>query len=104
MVEDFSLHRMTLLDIYYRGGFGVICWVSATDYDRSRPDPLSDWMAEIIQHMNAAHKDALVLLAKKFARVESQEATWRQSIVSTFMCALKLRTVRVAPASHSCGR
>jgi hypothetical protein len=32
-------------------------------------------MAEIIQHMNAAHKDALVLLAKKFARVESQEAT-----------------------------
>src|SRR5207249_1404737 len=32
-------------------------------------------MAEIIQHMNADHKDALVLLAKKFARTESQEAT-----------------------------
>jgi len=32
-------------------------------------------MAEIIQHMNADHKDALVLLARKFARIESQEAT-----------------------------
>jgi putative heme iron utilization protein len=32
-------------------------------------------MTEIIQHMNADHKDALVLLAREFARVESQEAT-----------------------------
>ena len=32
-------------------------------------------MAEIIQHMNADHKDALVLLTQEFARVESQEAT-----------------------------
>jgi heme iron utilization protein len=73
--EDFSFYRMTLVDIYYVGGFGVMCWVSATDYDRSQPDPLADSMAEIIQHMNADHKDALVLLARKFARIESQEAT-----------------------------
>jgi putative heme iron utilization protein len=73
--EDFSLYRMTLVDIYYVGGFGVMGWVSATDYDRSQPDPLADSMAEIIQHMNADHKDALVLLARKFARIESQEAT-----------------------------
>jgi len=32
-------------------------------------------MAEIIQHMNADHKDALVLLAWEFARIDSQEAT-----------------------------
>jgi putative heme iron utilization protein len=32
-------------------------------------------MAEIIQQMNADHKDALVLLAREFARVEAQEAT-----------------------------
>jgi heme iron utilization protein len=32
-------------------------------------------MAEIIQHMNADHKDSLVLLAREFARIESQEAT-----------------------------
>ena len=32
-------------------------------------------MAEIIRHMNADHKDALVLLAREFAGIESQEAT-----------------------------
>jgi hypothetical protein len=32
-------------------------------------------MAGIIQHMNADHKDALVLVARKFARMEATEAT-----------------------------
>jgi hypothetical protein len=39
------------------------------------PTLLADSMAEIIQHMNADHKDALVLLAQAFARIDSQEAT-----------------------------
>jgi putative heme iron utilization protein len=73
--EDFSFYRMHLVDVYYVGGFGVMGWVSATDYERCQPDPLVDSMAEIIQHMNAEHNDALVLLARKFARVESTEAT-----------------------------
>jgi putative heme iron utilization protein len=73
--EDFSFYRMDVVDVYYVGGFGVMGWVSASEYDCSQPDPLADSMAEIIQHMNADHKDALVLLAKKFARTESQEAT-----------------------------
>jgi len=50
-------------------------WVSASDYGHSRPDPLADSMAEIIQHINTDHKDALALLAQKFARIESQETT-----------------------------
>ena len=73
--EDFSFYRMDVVDVYYVGGFGVMGWVSAAEYDRSQPDPLADSMAEIIQHMNADHKDALVLLAREFARMESQEAT-----------------------------
>jgi len=73
--EDFSFYRMDVVDVYYVGGFGVMGWVSASEYYRSQPDPLADATAEIIQHMNADHKDALVLLARKFARIESQEAT-----------------------------
>jgi heme iron utilization protein len=73
--EDFSFYRMDVVDIYYVGGFGVMGWVSASDYDRSQPDALADSMAGIIQHMNADHGDALVLLARKFAGIESQEAT-----------------------------
>jgi putative heme iron utilization protein len=73
--EDFSFYRMDVVDVYYVGGFGVMGWVSATNYDGSQPDPLADSIAGIVQHMNADHKDSLVLLARKFARVESQEAT-----------------------------
>jgi putative heme iron utilization protein len=73
--EDFSFYRMDVVDVYYVGGFGVMGWVSADDYDRSRPDPLADSMPEIIRHMNADHSDALVLLAKEFAQIESHEAT-----------------------------
>jgi heme oxygenase (biliverdin-IX-beta and delta-forming) len=73
--EDFSFYRMDVVDVYYVGGFGVMGWVSATDYDRSQPDPLAESMAEIIQHMNADHKDALALLARKFTRTELEEVT-----------------------------
>jgi len=66
---------MDVVDVYYVGGFGVMGWVSASEYDRSQPDPLADSMAEIIRHMNADHQDALLLLAREFARIESQEAT-----------------------------
>jgi len=73
--EDFSFYRLDAVDVYYVGGFGVMGWVSAAEYDRAQPDPLADSMAEIIQHLNADHKDALILLARVFARIESQEAT-----------------------------
>ena len=73
--EDFSFYRMDVVDVYYVGGFGVMGWVSASEYGNSQPDPLADSMSEIIQHMNTDHKDSLVLLARAFARIDSQEAT-----------------------------
>src|ERR1700728_885445 len=72
--EDFSFYRMDVLDVYYVGGFGVMGWVQAPDYDIAKPDPLADGAAGIIDHMNADHKDALILLARVFAGIEAQEA------------------------------
>src|SRR5437660_1459904 len=72
--EDFSFYRMDVLDVYYVGGFGVMGWVQASDYDVARPDPLADAAAGIIEHMNADHKDALVMVARVFGGVECQEA------------------------------
>jgi heme iron utilization protein len=72
--EDFSFYRMDVLDVYYVGGFGVMGWVQASDYERAQPDPLADAATGIIEHMNADHKDTLILLAKVFAGIESQEA------------------------------
>src|ERR1700722_18197384 len=56
--EDFSFYRLDVLDVYYVGGFGVMGWVQASDYDQSQPDPLADAASGIIEHMNNHHKDA----------------------------------------------
>jgi putative heme iron utilization protein len=72
--EDFSFYRMDVVDVYYVGGFGVMGWIPAADYESVLPDPLADAAAGIMQHMNSDHKDALILLARVFAGIESQEA------------------------------
>jgi len=72
--EDFSFYRMDVLDVYYVGGFGVMGWVSASEYYLGQADPLADAAADIILHMNTDHGDALMLLARTFAGIESQEA------------------------------
>jgi heme iron utilization protein len=72
--DDFSFYRMDVIDVYYVGGFGVMGWVKASDYDQAQPDPLADVAAGIIEHMNADHKDALILLARTNAGIESQES------------------------------
>jgi len=71
--EDFSFYHMDVLDVYYVGGFWVMGWVSASEYYRGQPDPLADIAGDIIQHMNTDHGDALTLLARAFAGIESQE-------------------------------
>jgi hypothetical protein len=73
--EDFSFYRMEVVDVYYVGGFGVMGWVSASDYAEAHPDPLADAAAGILQHMNADHSDALILLARVFAGIDAQEVT-----------------------------
>jgi hypothetical protein len=57
-------------------------------------------MAEIIRHMNADHKDALVLLGRKFAHIEAQEAAMTAVDRLGFHVRLKtqdgMRGVRIA--------
>ncbi len=72
--EDFSFYRMSVIDVYYVGGFGVMGWVPAAEYQNAQPDPLADAAAGILAHMNKDHKDALILLARRFAGIEAQEA------------------------------
>ena len=72
--DDFSFYRMDVVDVYYVGGFGVMGWVSPSEYYSGQPDPLADTATDIIQHMNTDHGGALVLLARTFAGIESEEA------------------------------
>jgi hypothetical protein len=71
--DDFSFYQLDVVDVYYVGGFGVMGWVSASEYYSAQPDPLADSATGIIQHMNTDHGDALVLVARAFAGIESQE-------------------------------
>src|SRR5580700_8030289 len=59
--EDFSFYRLNVVDVYYVGGFGVMGWITASDYSDGQPDPLADVAAGIIQHVNADHGEALTL-------------------------------------------
>jgi heme iron utilization protein len=72
--EDFSFYRMEIVDVYFVGGFGVMGWVTSEEYAVASPDPLADSAPGILQHMNADHGDALVLMARKFAGLEGAEA------------------------------
>lgn len=97
--EDFAFYRMSVVDVYYVGGFGVMGWVAASDYVAAKPDPLANDAAAILQHMNADHKDALILLARAFAGTEAEEATMTSVDRLGFQVRLKtkdgMRGVRI---------
>jgi putative heme iron utilization protein len=87
---DFSFFRLEPVDIYYVGGFGVMGWVEARDYEHATPDPLAETAPGILAHMNAGHVDAMVLLAKSQAGIEAIEAT--MTSVDRLGFTLRLKT------------
>lgn len=88
--EDFGFYRLHPLDIYYVGGFGVMGWVSAEDYQQAQPDPLAEAAAGILAHMNADHVPAMILLAKTYVGYDATEATMTATDRLSFH--LRLRT------------
>lgn len=73
--SDFAFFRLDVSDVYFVGGFGVMGWVSAADYESAERDPLMDAAPHILSHMNADHADALRAIAKHFGGLEAEEAT-----------------------------
>jgi putative heme iron utilization protein len=73
--SDFSFYRLHPIDLYYVGGFGVMGWVEARDYEVAHPDPLAESAPGILSHMNADHVDSMVLLARSQAQIEATAAT-----------------------------
>jgi len=89
--EDFAFYHMEVVDLYYVGGFGVMGWVATSEYEGAQPDPLADVADDILRHMNTDQADALVLLARVFARRDSQAAT--MTAVDRLGFSVRLRTV-----------
>jgi putative heme iron utilization protein len=71
---DFAYYRLDISGVYFIGGFGVMGWISAEDYIRALPDPLTEAAPGIIRHMNADHAAALQLIARHFAGEDADEA------------------------------
>jgi heme iron utilization protein len=98
--EDFSFFRLNVLDVYYVGGFGVMGWVSASDYGFAKPDPLADAAEGVIQHMNVDHQYALMIIAQVFGGMESEEAAMTSIDRLGFQVRLKtaegMKGVRIA--------
>jgi heme iron utilization protein len=64
---DFSFWRLEVCRVRYVGGYGRMSWVEAAEYAGAEPDPLAgEPAAGVIEHMNADHADALVLMARAF--------------------------------------
>jgi putative heme iron utilization protein len=72
--KDFAFFLLDVEDLYFVGGFGVMGWVSAEEYLAAEPDPLADRAHDILEHMNADHVEALVLLARGIAGIEADDA------------------------------
>jgi len=88
--SDFSFFRLEPIDLYYVGGFGVMGWVDAKDYEQAAPDPLSEAAPGILAHMNADHGEAMILLAGTHAGIEATEAT--MTSVDRLGFSLRLKT------------
>jgi heme iron utilization protein len=88
--SDFSFFRLQPVDLYYVGGFGVMGWVEAADYEHAAPDPLAQAAPGILTHMNADHVDSMVLLARSYAQMEAVEAT--MTSVDRLGFSLRLKT------------
>jgi putative heme iron utilization protein len=87
---DFSFFRMDVIDVYYVGGFGVMGWVQALDYEQAAPDPLVGAATGILEHMNADHTEAMILLASVHSQLEATEAT--MTAVDRLGFQLRLKT------------
>ncbi len=88
---DFSFFRLQPIDLYYVGGFGVMGWVEARDYEQAAPDPLAEAAPGILAHMNADHVDSMILLARTHAQLEATEAT--MTSVDRLGFSLRLKTI-----------
>ena len=72
---DFAFYRLDVAGVYWVAGFGAMGWVDPDEYCNAAPDPLSVSAAGILAHMNADHRDALVLYCRVFAGVDVADGT-----------------------------
>ena len=73
---DFVFYRLDVQAIRYVGGYGRMSWVDPAAYAAAEADPLAPAVAGIVEHMNADHAQAQVLLCQHLGgQPDTTEAT-----------------------------
>jgi putative heme iron utilization protein len=73
---DFSLWRLEVESVRYVGGYGRMSWVDLAAWRDARPDPVEPFAAGAIEHLNADHADACLLMVQRLgARPDAETAT-----------------------------
>lgn len=88
---DFSFFRLQPIDLYYVGGFGVMGWVEAWEYEHAAADPLAHVAPGILAHMNTDHVDSMLQLARMHAQIDAMDAT--MTSIDRLGFYLRLKTV-----------
>jgi putative heme iron utilization protein len=61
---DFSLWRLEISAIRYVGGYGRMSWVDVDGWHAASPDPVEPHAAGAVEHLNADHAEACLLMAQ----------------------------------------
>lgn len=98
--SDFGFFRLDITNVYFVGGFGVMGWVEASDYRAAEPDPLAASAAEIIEHMNADHAEAVLAITQHSGGLAAEDAVMvscdRLGFVVRARTAEGMKGVRIA--------
>jgi hypothetical protein len=75
-VHDFTLFKIRVEHVRFIGGFGEIYWLEPSEIlvPDDAGDPLAPFAAEICEHMNADHADALILYCAVYAGIQTSSA------------------------------
>ena len=92
--HDFHFHSVSLERLRYIGGFGKIHWLEPSGWTE-RKDPLADAAPGILAHMNADHADALRLMVRAIAALETTTAQMIGVDAFGFDVATDARRVRL---------
>jgi len=66
--KDFNFWRLDVASVRYIGGYGRMSWVDADAWLAATPDPMAEFAAGIIAHMNDDHANAMPLYCRAFSR------------------------------------
>lgn len=78
--KDFHFWRLHVESVRYIGGYGRMSWVTGEEWSAASPDPTAPLAEGVLDHMNADHADAMVLMCRAFSRAGDTSAAVMTSL------------------------